>query len=336
MRTLGFLLFGAALVFGQAAGQEPTKRPGRNQTAPAKKDAKARPLIAASDLNKVLGQERVRLIDVGTDPKIYSSEHIPGSVFVHWINDMTDPKHKARYNLAPAKKMQSVLRRLGIRNDDQIVISDNLFNRLSTRLYWSLKSYGHRNVKVLDGGIGAWKAAGLKVTTEVPKCATSEYRIGKADPRISANLDFIRKRLGQAGCSLVDGRPPQQFSGAEPGRVFHTGAEHKMRGHVPDAINIFWKENFKSDGTFKSAKELRALYEKRGIIRGEGKVVVTYCNEGLHAVPPWFVLSEILGYKDVRVYDDSMAEWANSDQPMETGSGRKAIPKKGGAQSPMP
>lgn len=306
----------------QATGQEQATRPGQaTKPGPAKKKT-SRPLIAAASLNKILGQERVRIIDVGAEKKVYDAGHIPGAVFMHWIRDMTDPKQNQRYNLATPKAMQSVLQRLGITNEDRIVVYDNLSNRLSTRLYWSLKTYGHRDVLVLDGGRGAWKAAGLKFTSAVPKVEPSDYRIGKADPRFSVNMEFITKQLGKSNVSLIDGRPAKQFTGAEPGRVFHTGTAHKMRGHIPGAVNIFWKDNFKPDGTFKSAKELRALYEKNGVT--PGKVAITYCNEGLHAAPPWFVLRELLGYKDVRVYDDSMSEWANSDQPMETGSDKKA------------
>ena len=305
-RALSVLLM--VFLANQATGQEPATKPGQTSKPGAAKKKTSRPLITAVDLNKILSQDRVRILDVGTDKKVYDAGHVPGSVFVHWIQDMTDPKNNERYNLATPKAMQRVLRRLGIKNEDRIVIYDNLSNRLSTRLYWSLKTYGHHHVQVLDGGQGAWKAAGLNFTTEVPGIAPSEYRIGKAAPRFSADMKYITKQLGEPNVSLVDGRPEKQFSGAEPGRVFHTGTAHKKRGHIPGAVNVFWKDNFKPDGTFKSAKELKALYEKRGITRGKGKVTVTYCNEGLHAAPPWFVLRELLGYEDVRVYDDSLSE----------------------------
>ena len=108
--------------------------------------------------------------------------------------------------------------------------------------------------------------------------------------------------------------PPEQFTGEQIGRVFHTGKAHAKRGHVPGAVNVYWKDNFNEDGTFKSIESLRRLYRERGV--KSGTTVVTYCNEGLHAAPPWFVLKELLGFDDVRVYDDSMSEWANEAKPM--------------------
>jgi thiosulfate/3-mercaptopyruvate sulfurtransferase len=136
--------------------------------------------------------------------------------------------------------------------------------------------------------------------------------------RISNAIHFHgkQKHLHDTNVKLIDGRPADQFSGEQPGTVFHTGKEHKHRGHIPGAVNVFWKDNFNPDGTFKSKQELKKLYANAGVAADQ--CVVTYCNEGLHAAPPWFVLTEILGYDDVRVYDDSMSEWGNSDQPTET------------------
>ena len=148
-------------------------------------------------------------------------------------------------------------------------------------------------------------------------------------PTLSADRTFIRQHLNDENVKLIDGRPPQQYTGEQPGRVFHTGKAHKHRGHIPGATNVFWVDNFNPDGTFKSARQLKALYAQRGI--KPEKTAVAYCNEGLHAAPPWFVLSEILGFEDVRVYDDSMAEWGNSDDPTQLGPspGKALLPGSG-------
>ena len=114
---------------------------------------------------------------------------------------------------------------------------------------------------------------------------------------------------------LIDGRPSAQYSGEEPGKVYHTGKAHNRRGHLPQAISIPWQANLRGDGKFKSVSKLRKLY-KDCVPIGDA-TIVTYCNEGLHAAHPWFVLTELLGCEDVRLYDDSLSEWANlSDAPL--------------------
>ena len=118
---------------------------------------------------------------------------------------------------------------------------------------------------------------------------------------------------------MIDGRPVKQYTGELPGKTFHSNKAHKNKGHVPGAVSIPWASNMNEDGTFKSLDELRELYEKNGIdTDGE---VVTYCNEGLHAAMPWFVLTQLLGNSQTTVYDNSMGEWANDvKKPMKMGA----------------
>ena len=276
------------------------------------------PLISATTLNSMMaGQASIQLIDVGTDEKQYAQRHIPNAQFVHWIDDIIDPKSSERYNLAASAQMQHLLQRLGISNDDHIVLYDSFSSRLATRFYWSLKVYNHRKVSVLDGGLPGWVDQGGALSNKSKSQATSDYQINQTNEAMSVDMAFVEKSLHDPNVALIDGRPMEQYSGEEPGKVFHTGKAHKLRGHIPGAVNVFWKDNFNADGTFKSKAELLALYKQVGISTGAPNTIVTYCNEGLHAAPPWFVLRELLGAKDVRVYDDSMSEWANSDRPME-------------------
>ena len=279
------------------------------------------PLIDAATLNSMLaGQASIQLIDVGTDEKQYAQGHIPNAQFVHWIDDIIDVKNSERYNLAGLAQMQHLLQRLGISNDDHIVLYDNLSSRLATRLYWSLKVYNHRKVSVLDGGLPQWIDQGGALSKKSRSRVVSDYQIEKTNEAMSVDMAFVEKNLRDPKVMLIDGRPAEQYSGKEPGKVFHTGKAHELRGHIPGAVHVFWKDNFNADGTFKSPAELEALYKKVGIDPDGSNTIVTYCNEGLHAAPPWFVLRELLGAKDVRVYDDSMSEWANSDRPIEQSS----------------
>ncbi len=267
-------------------------------------------LVDADWLERNLTNPNVRILDLGKTRDEFLEGHIPGAQFVDWRSDITDPAMPGRFNIAPEAMMETLLGRLGVTRDDTIVLYDNLNSRLSTRILWSLRYYAHPDVRILDGGIEVWTRAGKALTSEVEPVITTVYEIGTVNEAYKADKSFIQSRLGDDDFTLVDGRPHEQYTGEEPGVVFHTGVEHESRGHIWGAQNVFWQDNFNPDGTFKSPAELRALYEEHGVTAD--KTVVTYCNEGLHASPPWFVLKELLGYEYVRLYDDSMAEWGNA------------------------
>ena len=116
------------------------------------------------------------------------------------------------------------------------------------------------------------------------------------------NKSYIESHLGQDNFTLVDGRPFKQYT------------EHQRLGYIYSAQSVPWVQNFKEDGTLKSVAELIKLYQPHDVTAD--KTVVTYCNEGLHAAPPWFVMTELLGYPDVRLYDAFMAEWSNDPDTM--------------------
>lgn len=273
------------------------------------------PLISVDELAKLKDDASVRIIEVGQGMKSYQNGHIPGAVFADWVSDITNPNQSARYNVIELEAAEKLLSRLGIQQDTRVVVYDSLANRISTRMYWTLKYYGHDQVQVLDGGKGCWEAS-QELSAEVPNVKPTDYKVSTTNEQYSATMEYISEHLNDDDVALIDGRPGPQYTGEKPGIVFHTGTPHKSRGHIPSAINIFWKDNLKEDGTFKSPEALLKLYKDRGIVAD--KTVVTYCNEGLHAAMPWFVLRELLDYDDVRLYDDSMSEWGNVDKPTET------------------
>ena len=275
------------------------------------------PLVSAKQLQRLLKSETdVRLVEVGQDREGYRKGHLPNAVFIDWVDDIIDPQRPERYNVVSKSEMESLLSRLGVTRTTHVVLYDDLSSRLSTRMYWSLKHYGHDRVHVLDGGRAAWIAAGNPMSRDTVVVPRTTYEINRVNEKYRVTMAYIHSHLDHPDVQLVDGRPPDQYSGEDVGRVFHTGKPHKNRGHIPGAVNIFWKDNFNEDGTFRSTASLRELYRQRGI-RPE-TTIVTYCNEGLHAAPPWFVLKELLGYEDVRVYDDSMSEWANESMPTKS------------------
>lgn len=292
-------------------------------TSSKNKSLNESPLIACQTLLTKLNEPKLVILDLGPEKELYDNGHLPGALFVDWVDDITDPSQPDQYRLINRDAMERLVQRLGIRTDSEIVVYDDLDSRVSIRMYWSLKYYGLNNVKLLDGGRAKWIASEFPLEKKVRIPEKSNLKITQANAKLSVDLDFVADRLQNPKVSLIDGRPAKQFSGEQPGKVFHTGAIHKRKGHIPGATNIFWKDNFNEDGTFKSADELSELYDS---VTGSEQIV-TYCNEGLHATPPWFVLSELLGHGDVRVYDASLGEWAKTDQPLDKTLGKTSDKK---------
>jgi thiosulfate/3-mercaptopyruvate sulfurtransferase len=275
------------------------------------------PLLTAAELHGLIvsGKEGICILEPGKKVSDYRQGHVPNALFVHWVDDMTDPDNSDRYNVPQPEQFAALMSRLGIKDDDQIIIYDRMSSRLSTRLFWTLKYFRHKDVKILDGGFAAWKKQ-FELSKDISTPEKTSYKIDTVQSDIVAQIEFVKGRLNDRSVRMVDGRPVAQFTGEKAGKVFHTAKEHSRKGHVPDAVSIFWQDNFNNDGTFRSTEQLRALYQNAGVLPDQ--CVVTYCNEGLHAAPPWFVMTQLLGYKDVRLYDSSMAEWAESDSPIDS------------------
>lgn len=306
--------------FSIAFGQGKKKPAAKTQAA---KTEKLSALITGQELFGLQNQDNVRVLELGSLRSEFESGHIPGAQFVHWIDDITDPQEAERYNILQSGE-EELLKRLGISNDTHVILYDRMDSRVATRMYWMMKIFKHEKVQILDGGYGLWSKTN-RPSQKITTYPRGNYRIESKNEDLIADLDYVKQRVRDRETTMIDGRPSDQFSGEAAGTVFHTGAQHKRRGHIPGAVNILWKDNFNEDGTFKSADQLRKLYASHGALKS--KEVITYCNEGLHAAPPWFVLTEILGRSDVRLYDDSMAEWANSAEPM-TKSGTPTTTKK--------
>ena len=286
-------------------------------------------LISVEELKKILDSDHddVRIIEASTDLKKYQKGHIPGAVYVHWLDDMISSQRPDLYSNPTSEQLADLMSQKGISNQHRIIIYDRFASRLSTRLYWTLKCYDHKQVQILNGGYQMWQSK-YELSDKTPDYPTTKFLASPPRPELLAGFDFVKSHLNDPKVTFIDGRPKDQYTGKQPGKVYHTGKPHANKGHIPAAANVFWKDNFNPDGTFKSVPELKKLYADAGV--QPDKCVVTYCNEGLHAAPPWFVLTELLSHKDVRLYDNSMGEWANADNPVETktNSDQQPVPPK--------
>jgi thiosulfate/3-mercaptopyruvate sulfurtransferase len=263
-------------------------------------------LVDADWVQAHLHDATVRLIEVDVDTKAYEQGHIPGAVGLNWQKELQDQVVRAPVS---REHLEELLSNAGVSNDTTIVLYGDNNNWFAAWAFWILKYYGHNDVRLLDGGRVKWLADNREITTTVLTYARTLYHAQGAQSDIRAFRDYILTSLGGSGFALVDVRSPGEYSGEllAPANLPQEGAQRG--GHIPGAANIPWASAVREDGTFKSADELRALYEGKGITAD--KEVVAYCRIGERSSHTWFVLTYLRGYLRVRNYDGSWTEWGS-------------------------
>jgi thiosulfate/3-mercaptopyruvate sulfurtransferase len=262
-------------------------------------------LVDAAWAQTHLDDPAVRLVEVDVDTTSYEQSHIPGAVAWNWTSQLSDG---VRRDIATREDFEKLLSESGIAPDTTIVLYGDNNNWFAAWAYWQLKLYGHRDVRILDGGRKYWLDQGLPLTTDVPSFAATDYRLPEPDFSLRAFRDDILPRLGDPELALVDVRSPAEFNGEiiAPPNMPETA---QRAGHIPGAASIPWAQTVREDGTFKDRDELAALYEGKGIT--SDKDVIAYCRIGERSSHSWFVLHELLGYQRVRNYDGSWTEYGS-------------------------
>jgi len=264
-------------------------------------------LVTTDWVAQHLNDPKVRLLEVDVDTTAYDQGHIQGAIGVNWTTELEDT---IRRDIPTKENWEKLLSRAGVSPDTKIVFYGDNNNWFAAFAYWVTKMYGHQNVALMNGGRKKWELENRPLTKDPPKVSATNYKTKDLDPAFRALYDDVRKGYvgAPAGKALVDVRSPAEFSGeiiAPPGLP-----ETAQRcGHIPGAQNIPWGQAANEDGTFKSADELKALYEGKGIT--PEKDVVAYCRIGERSSHTWFVLKELLGYPKVRNYDGSWTEWGS-------------------------
>ncbi|MGH3683901.1 MAG: sulfurtransferase [Pseudonocardiaceae bacterium] len=261
-----------------------------------------------------LDTEGIVLVEVDEDATAYDVGHIPGAVRIDWKTELQDPVVR---DFVDKGAFEKLLSNKGISNDDTVVLYGGNNNWFAAYAYWYFKLYGHRDVRLLDGGRKKWELDGRTLTTdEVNRPATS-YTAQEQDLSIRA---FRQETLDAIGTkNLVDVRSPDEFSGKilAPAHLPQESAQRP--GHIPTALNVPWSKAANEDGTFKSDDELQALYRGAGL--DESKATIAYCRIGERSSHTWFVLHELLGQSDVKNYDGSWTEYGSLvGAPIELGS----------------
>jgi len=253
-----------------------------------------------------LRDPKFRVIEVSVDQSAFDQGHIPGAVALNWFHDLEDRPHR---DIASKATIERLLGNAGVNRDTTIVVYGDNNNWFAAYAYWLFKLYGHRDVRIMNGGRKKWMDEGHPMTKETSVHPKVEYKAEDPNINIRALRETVLKSIGQSGKGLVDVRSPREFSGEllAPENLPQEGAQRG--GHIPGAANIPWGEAVRPDGTFKSADDLKALYQSRGIT--PDKEIIAYCRIGERSAHTWFVLTELLGYPKVRNYDGSWTEWGS-------------------------
>ena len=255
-----------------------------------------------------LSDPNVRLVESNEDILLYDVGHIPGAVKVDWHADLNDATVRD-YVIKP--QFEALMSRLGITNQTIVVFYGDKNNWWATYAFWVFQLFGHTNAKVMDGGRMKWTSEGRSMTREKPSYPATTYTAQERnDAPIRAYRDDVLAHLEGNG-PLIDVRSPKEYSG----ELLHMAdypQEGAMRGgHIPGAKSVPWARAANADGTFKSAADLRAIYEDEAGLSID-KNVIAYCRIGERSSHTWFVLTYLLGYPSVRNYDGSWTEWGNA------------------------
>jgi thiosulfate/3-mercaptopyruvate sulfurtransferase len=251
-----------------------------------------------------LDDAKVVFIEVDEDTSIYETNHIRNAIRLDWREDLQD---KVRRDFVNAEQFSELLSSRGIKNDDTVVLYGGNNNWFAAYAYWYFKLYGHQDVRLLDGGRKKWELDGLELVSEVPARAATAYVAKAQDLSLRAFRDEVVSSIGAK--NLVDVRSPDEYAGRlkAPAHLPQEGGQ--IAGHVPTAINIPWSKAANEDGTFKSADDLKKLYEDAGF--DFNKETIAYCRIGERSAHSWFVLHELLGLSKVKNYDGSWTEYGS-------------------------
>jgi thiosulfate/3-mercaptopyruvate sulfurtransferase len=254
------------------------------------------------------------VVEVDVDTRAYNEGHVPGAIAWAWNSQLCDT---VRRDILSKEQFEELMSSSGIAPATTIVIYGDNNNWFAAWALWQAKIYGHRDVRLMNGGRKKWLAEGRELSTQAPQVPSVHYQAAEPDLTLRAFLPQVQAALASRTVALVDVRSPQEFTGeilAPPGLP----ETCQRGGHIPGARSIPWSKACNDDGTFKSPEELRELYGAEGI--DGSKPVIAYCRIGERSSHSWFVLKYLLGFDNVTNYDGSWTEWGNLvGAPIEKG-----------------
>ena len=261
-------------------------------------------LVTTDWAEEHIGDSSIVLIEVDEDAEAYDKGHIAGAIKLDWKKDLQDG---VRYDFISKDRLEALLSERGISNEDTVVFYGGNNNWFAAYAYWYLKLYGHKNLRLLDGGRKKWELESRELVSEVPTRNATTYVAKEPNTEIRAFRDEVIAAIGVK--NLIDVRSPDEFAGRllAPAHLPQEAAQ--IAGHIPTAGNVPWSKAANDDGTFRTDDELKALYSEVGL--DEGKDTIAYCRIGERSSHTWFALHELLGYPNVKNYDGSWSEYGS-------------------------
>ena len=262
----------------------------------------ARPelLIETEELAKIMNQPNVRLIDA-VDAASYQRAHIPGAVNVYYLDLAKLEERKKNGHPLSNAEAEKIFGEAGIDNNTQVVVYDGGEGPSASGVWFVLDFFGHKNVKVLNGGFRKWLKEGRPVTQEVPAVEKKRFHT-KEHPEKVVTREWVQKNLRNQDVVFVDTRSFNEYIGKD----LRPGAQRG--GHLPGAVHLEWIKLSDKVNTFKSAQDIEKTLNQRGITRN--RKVITYCGTGLGRSTDMALAMKLIGYDNVVEYTGSWEEWS--------------------------
>jgi thiosulfate/3-mercaptopyruvate sulfurtransferase len=264
-------------------------------------------LVNTDWVKQNLGKAGIKLVEVDVDTKAYEAGHIPGAVGFNWQSQLQD---QVRRDIISKQEFEKLLSAAGVSPSDTVILYGDNNNWFASYAFWLFKMYGHKDVRLMNGGRVKWlNESDKQLVADRTAITPTQYHASEPDLSLRALLPEVLKVQAEKQQNLVDVRSPDEFSGkviAPPGMT-----ETAQRGgHIPGAKSIPWSMAANADGTFKSADELHKIYIGNGGI-DPGKDTISYCRIGERSSHTWVVLKYLLGLSNVKNYDGSWTEYGS-------------------------
>ncbi len=266
-------------------------------------------LVTTQWIEDNLDNDNVILFDLRNEEQ-YGEGHIPGAIRLQAGAVFQKEIDGVAGLIPPGDEVAASLASFGATPDHTLVFYDARGSIWASRAVWVLAVYGHTDVRLLDGDFPLWESQGREVSTDVPALTAATYTFSEApNEGIIAGWQEIVDQIEDPSSLVCDARSAEEYAGRD--------VRADRGGHIPESVNVDWVRSLNEDGTFLPADQLRELYEGEGVVGG--KTIYTLCQTAVRATHTWFVLSELLGYDSVKVYDGSWTEWGNrTDTPIES------------------
>jgi len=255
-------------------------------------------LIAEQRENTVIIDVRFILTEPDAGRQMYLSEHIPNAIYLDLERDLSGKaaKHGGNHPLPEIATFSEKLGNVGVDENTTVVIYDEENDMFAPRLWWLLHYLGHEKVYVLEGGYKKWIEAGNRVTSEIPSLTPKKF-VPKLRQEETVEMKEVKEKVEKQEAVLIDSRHPDRYFG-----IFEP--LYSKAGHIPGAVNYFWKDVTLPDGKWKSPDQLKNHFAE---LPKDAEIIVS-CGSGVSACPNILALKSI-GYTNVKLYPGSFSDW---------------------------